>query len=491
MTVATPGDRRSIGELLIDADYHARQLLRDVTADDALPMLRTWGETVQAAAELWSVLPVVMMTSRADDAIMQRLETMSQAQHRSQVRLGWPGDGPGDERLLGIAETLQRATELANGPGRDVHATSDAGRADINAARMRVMHTLYVGAHAVGVAVRLHSAEAWARTNRHSPWRDVRGGPRGDDAATRLAAFEQIAGDYIGNRFSAAAAGQDQPPPKWGLDRLNQALASWDIQAHRTLAAAPTAPNLNLMTSTQAAVATASIGILAAAAGTGRLDGDVFERRLAPALEANQRAWHMAATRWNALSSRGDRGDIALIRAASEVRAAVHEIAFDRTRWATPEVMAGRVDLGEAAMTVKQAMNAAAELACVHRGICDREPGLTGPARTFAAWTREADTVSSTEASAVIDGDAAVVAPRDLHANRIVALPAPVRQTLIAEAELLVAGSEAAMSAGAAVPGLARSQVDQGEFGPGCPRCRPKDMDPRVGGPRPARGVAR
>jgi hypothetical protein len=65
-------------------------------------MLRTWGEVVQSASELWATLPqpVGGATSPIDGVSMARLESMSQAMHGNQVRRGWPGDGPRDERLL-------------------------------------------------------------------------------------------------------------------------------------------------------------------------------------------------------------------------------------------------------------------------------------------------------------------------------------------------------------------------------------------------------
>jgi len=95
-------DQRSVGELLLDADSTTRQLLMDATGQDAPAMLRTWGEVVQSASELWATLPQPFRgtTSPIDGVTIARLESMSQSMHRDQVRRGWPGDGPGDERLL-------------------------------------------------------------------------------------------------------------------------------------------------------------------------------------------------------------------------------------------------------------------------------------------------------------------------------------------------------------------------------------------------------
>lgn len=464
MSTSTTVDQRSIGELLLDADYQARQLLLDVDGADAAAMLRTWGEVVQAAGDLWSSLPPTPYTSPLDGATMQRLETMSQAQHRAQLARGWPGDGPPDERLLGIAENLQRAAELAAGPGRRVRPRTPAAYDDLDAARMRVMHTLYVGAHAVGVAVHRHVDEVRATVGRHASDRETRDIPRGQDTATRIAAFEQLAGDFVGNRFSHVMAGEHYTPPT-GTRRLQQALIGWDIQAHRTLAVAPTAPNLHLAAGTQAMIATAGTAILSAAATTGRVRVEDYQHRLAPALHANQQSWAKAANRWGTLSSRGERADPDLVHAASEVRASVHEIAFDRTQWATPEVMAGRIDLAEAAVTVQQAMIAAAELACVHRDIAEHEPGLTGSARAIAAWSRETGT----------GDEIALISPADIYTNRAVKLPEVIRHALVANAEQLIDVSEATLSAAGALVGV--SPLESGPT-PGRPQCRLEERDP-------------
>ena len=200
-------DERSVGELLLDADFTTRQVLMDATGQDAQAMLRTWGEVVKSASELWATLPrPAGGTSPIDGATMARLETISQSMHRDQVRRGWPGDGPADERLLHVAETFTRAAGLIDRRGAHIGATDPAVRADLDAARMRIMHTLYVGAHSVGVAVQQHVADVGVSTRGRSD-RESRAVPRGQDAINRLAAFEQLAGAYVGNQFARAAQG--------------------------------------------------------------------------------------------------------------------------------------------------------------------------------------------------------------------------------------------------------------------------------------------
>lgn len=64
-----------------------------------------------------------------------------------------PGAGPLDERLMEMADNLSRAAALVQRYRRDVQPTTPDARADIAAARSRVMHVLYVGAHGTALAV--------------------------------------------------------------------------------------------------------------------------------------------------------------------------------------------------------------------------------------------------------------------------------------------------------------------------------------------------
>jgi uncharacterized protein (DUF2252 family) len=78
-------------------------------------------------------------------------------------------------------------------------------------------------------------------------------------------------------------------------------------------------------------------------------------QRLAPALEANQVAWSLAAKRWGELTNPASRTDPALVAAASEVRAAIAAAATNPTGWATPEQLASRVDLPATVKTFSSA----------------------------------------------------------------------------------------------------------------------------------------
>ncbi|HEY5178773.1 MAG TPA: hypothetical protein VIJ07_03195, partial [Dermatophilaceae bacterium] len=432
---------------------------------------RTWGEVVQSASELWATLPqpVGRATSPIDGITMARLESMSQAMHRDQVRRGWPGDGPSDERLLHVAETFTRAADLIGRRGGHITPTDPAIRADLDAARMRIMHTLYVGAHSVGAAAQQHVADVELATTRGMSDRESRAVPRGQDAINRLAAFEQLAGVYVGNQFARAAQGEHVHGPH-GTERLQQALIGWDIQAHRTLAAAPTPANLLLASRTQAGIATAAAAILHAGASTGHVDTHAFEQRLAPTLDATQQAWTHVATRWAEMTIPTGRTDLDLVHAAGELRAAVREVAHDKTTWARPEVMAGRVDLGEAAQHFQQALSTAVDVACVTRDVAAQDTNLTGPARAMSH--RANGDIGRAADGGHEDEDVVWVTSVDVHANRTVPIPEPVRAGLVDATDTLVQTASNAMSAAACLDRVTQDRPPGTGQEPTSPRSR-------------------
>jgi hypothetical protein len=399
--------------------------------------------------------------------IDERRESMSQAMHRNQVRRGWPGDGPSDERLLRVAEMFTRAADLIGRRGGHIGPTDPAIRADLDAARMRIMHTLYVSAHSVGVAAQQHVADVELATTRGMSSRESRAVPRGRDAITRLAAFEQLAGAYVGNQFARAAQGEHVRGP-YGAERLQQALIGWDIQAHRTLAATPTPANLLLASRTQAGIATAAAAILHAGASTGRVDTHAYEHRLTPTLDATQQAWTHVATRWAEMTTPASRTDLDLVHAAGELRAAVREVAHDKTTWARPEVMAGRVDLGEAAEYLQQALSTAVDVACVTRDVAAQDPNLTGPARAMSHRANaDIDRAADPDHR---DKDVVWVTAGDVYANRTVTIPEPVRAGLVDATEALVQTACSAMSAAACLDRASQDRPRESAQEPTAPR---------------------
>jgi len=94
-------DRRSVGELLVECEHVAREALWDVDQIRAGTMLRTWGEVIQSATDLWHALPANtppdpitgVRAKDGADITMDRLQAMTTALHRSIRGQPWPGEG--------------------------------------------------------------------------------------------------------------------------------------------------------------------------------------------------------------------------------------------------------------------------------------------------------------------------------------------------------------------------------------------------------------
>lgn len=446
-------DRRSVGELLRDADHLARDMLVDVNGDQAGALLRTWGETVQAASEMWQSLPApgFSVAGLRDAEVMARLQTHAQRMHRAHLGVGWPGDGPSDERLLRIAETFTRAAALIDRRHRQVTPPErrPAVRADVAAARARVVHTLHVASHGVLLSVRKHVDDERHRTHGSRNASETRAIPRGQEAQRRLEVFERLAGAYIAGRFVTAAAGEHQPPVD-GVDRLQAALVRWDIQAHRVIVYAPTPANLALTAATQSYIAAATHTIVTAGAAAGTFD-EATLARTGPALDATHVAWAGMAGRWRQLFDASTaRTDPDLLAAAGEVRAASLEITHETTTPATSDTIAARVDIREAAHCLQQALSAAADLTHyltdATRTLDTAVPARVALAAYFASDTTLQDDGSPRRRRGHLDSFVSPVDPQALFRNAFVPVPAVVRADLEAATEAAATAASRAMS---------------------------------------------
>ena len=86
------GEGRTVAELLDDSDGSAREALLDMSADRALGMVRGWPQLMQAAAELWAILPPGPTVSPNADPIAI-LAAMGRAVDRSVAAGHCPGAG--------------------------------------------------------------------------------------------------------------------------------------------------------------------------------------------------------------------------------------------------------------------------------------------------------------------------------------------------------------------------------------------------------------
>ena len=229
--VHTRRDIRTVGEMLHDADHLARHLLMDVTGDDAGHLLRSWPTLADAGARLWEALPGRRHDPAERDLPMQRLVATTSTFTDFLARPGsWPGAGPAHTGVAQIAETLSAAGALIARYGTDVPAHQTRTARDIDAARARVMHTLYVTAHAITVALNTHGRDL-VRDSRSQgrpiPLSGIHTAyavPPTVAWMQRAARCEDLAHSYLVGRFVTAAHGEAARSPD-DHDRIPRALA--------------------------------------------------------------------------------------------------------------------------------------------------------------------------------------------------------------------------------------------------------------------------
>jgi hypothetical protein len=248
------------------------------------------------------------------------------------------------------------------------------------------------------------------------------------DMIARFDAIEQLAaGSVAARRLNVA----DQPATgrRPAATCVGAALAAWENQAHRTLANQPDPADLVRVARVQALIATTTVVVGEAAARRGEIDAGVVDR-LTPALENAQLAWSRSARRWAELTTPASRTDPALVQAASELRAAIRAAVGTQTGWATPEQIAGRIDLPATIMTLQRSMVASVELANVTREIAADHPRLAAPARIIAMRTQGEAEIAIEQGETRFEG-VRWVTPQQITANQIIPLPEPARRGLV------------------------------------------------------------
>ena len=298
---------------------------------------------------------------------------------------------------------------------------------------------------------------------------------RARDARERIGAIERLAGVSLKDKWPSALAHEHRDRPWPG--RLEQALARWDLQAHRTLAGPPTVSNLEVIAQTQQVIVGATATIGAAGAQRGSLDAAAVER-VRPALAELGDSWSALRGDLVELRGRQARVDRPLIQAGNEVQAALREITHDRAGLATPDVMSDRVDLQVAAQQLYQSLTAAVDLAHVTRDAL-ADPELTVGARG-AHELAQASSAARTQAAWVDAGS--------LHQNRDVPLPHPVHDRLIDRADRIV---KAAITADSASTALRQERPRSAQPARASGRHHQEREVPRATSPQPGIGCER
>lgn len=443
----TTRDIRTVGELLHDVDHTARRLLMDVAGDDAGRLLHAWPDLVAAAASLWGSLPGQGFGAgaRTRDEPITRLASLADTIERKLRHSSWPPASLPDLRIAQMSQTLDYAGDLVHRYGASIPVRRTDSFRDLEAARARIIHALYLSAHAVGVALHEHGHNLYDSalgTNRpiglnqlQSPYAVA---PT-SEWIRRMAVCETAAARYLDGRLTQAIGGEARRPIEDDA-RIARALARWDIQAHRTLASDAWPTNMVLITRTQGLIAGAAMVVLEAAQLGGHIDA---ADRLSPLVAEAGRAWSNLASRWGDLTLPDARLDPDLMQAAAEVRAAFRELTHDSTTLARVDAIAARTGLEIAATATLRSLESGSELAYV---VAERgsSPGLIGGARALSI--RAHNDIDNGLATAHPDGDHVWVSPADILAERAVLIPPPVSEALNKAGETTAAAASAAAS---------------------------------------------
>jgi hypothetical protein len=447
-------DRRTIGELLADSDALARETLLDARPENAPAMVRSWNQLVASAAQLWAAL-----SSPPDDMSesdpMEGMRLVGEAIARS-VRAGhWPGHGPTDDHVTEIADNLSRARHLSERDGRPSGPATADRHAVIPDIHGQVMHTLYVAAHGTAVALGAYVTELQHRlevgTRRRQPMAERPTTLEITEAQgmiARFSGFEQLAAAYMFGQ-PLPSANPPQPRAVAQATRLDTALAAWEVQTHRTLAANPDPADLVRIARMQALITSTTSIITEAAATSGHIDNDVMQR-LGPSLDASQVAWSRAAKRWGELTNPASRTNPALVGAASELRSAIAAAASNQAGWATPDQLASRVNLPAAVRSLHLSMVASIDIAYVVRDTAADHPGLTAPARIIGMRSQGEAEIAIEQGETRYEG-VTWTTRRQIAANRLIPLPEPARRGLINLADEVIATTRQAVAAAAQV----------------------------------------
>ena len=485
-------DRRTVGELLADSDSLARETLLDLSADQSAAMVRTWGQVVDAAARLWAVLPSAVPTRRSEPDLMLRLRQVANGITATTSAGHWPGRGPTDERLLQIAHNLSRARILVERYGGDVQPTTADVRADIAAARARIMHTLYVAAHGTAVAIAEHAKDLQDQlqmdTRRRRPVAQrpsIHEIKAAQALSIRFGVFEQLVGGYVARTRS----------PRRSLGRFGQSCQrhacnrSWPAGTSKPTAPSsrnPDAADLVRVSRIQALIASATAVVSEAAASQGIVDRQVVQRVI-PFLDDTQVAWSQVARRWAELTSPECRVDPLLVRAASQVRATVAATATNATGWATPDEIAGRVDLTRAMNALHLNMASTLDVAYLTRDIAATSPTLTAPARQIAMRAQGEAEIAADQGNTAYEG-MTWATEQQIAANQLIPLPAPARLGLIKGTDHVIASCNSTIIAAAPLDPGESAQVREPVRTPAIRRSRqvPKmpQQEPAPRGPQ-------
>lgn len=404
----------SAGELMDRANVLARDLLYEAPHRDGRAMLRAWGEVVEGASELWHQLPQRSDLPGSGRQVIDQLERSARTLHRS------AGGGIDvDPTLQEIGQMFTEAAGLITRSGvidrREPNRWTEAQLRDSFAARVNIMHTLYVASHAVAVGLAKTAAEE-------------RGDPRlrvhrvtAEELRHQVLGIEQITHSYINGHYPHALDGRHREPAD--DTRIPGAIAAWDVCAQRALTREPTT---HAMTRVAGAAFKASVHVHAlwrATVESGQVDPRTFENEIGPALDTMIERWGEAHQHFQQLTHPHDSSPLVLSKAGWELVDSMREVTAATRMAASAQDISGRVD-GES--LVRSLFRFHATMAGVTSVF--HEAARNAPLLVDArAANNIARAISADDGPGALPSQDTIVAPRDVLLKRAIPIPDGIR----------------------------------------------------------------
>ena len=375
----------SVQELLQEASREVRSTLWDVSALDGPALAAAWPGLAAAAAAALGAVP------RPDPAT-RLLTGRTDGPRPRPNRWGPPVDADPDPHLLRAGHALRAVADLLERYATTPRSSGAAHDADL--VRRRITECLLIASHATALGLREHATRlqparpgmAFDRPGRRLAVAGVNQA-QSRRLASELDTFEAHAAHYLA-RVPARAPSR-APDQFVDPGSLPQALARWEVTALRVLhSQPPSVRDLAGVAHAEQALLVHAVVILSAAARAKVIDHEGFARRICPRLQDAQLAWGDVAASWPGQMTTPAPPSLAGVQASAQLHQALGQITRDGNRWATPDLIAGRVHLGQVADLLRDALMASGSRARRFAELPGELAGgghLRAPARLLAA----------------------------------------------------------------------------------------------------------
>lgn len=231
-------------------------------------LMRAWPDLATAAHDAYSLIP---STPGGDDRIAERIALDASSLSQAPDHVVWPGDTAPDQALLQVTAGFRAATVALARKELPAHESIEA--------RRLIISSLWTTSRLLGQATRDMGYNLSLENGESVDRRTLITGLT-QDAHRRFSAIEQLAANGL-------RTGDTHQNP---ASHLRQAIATWDIEAHRALLNDRSTAVLHVLAHQEAASVNAFQTFAARAAAEGILD-PTTQNRLLPVLADSSKSW--------------------------------------------------------------------------------------------------------------------------------------------------------------------------------------------------------